>query len=436
MTSRIDHIVVERVPLDQLHPDPANAKLHDQRNIDVIAGSLQEHGQYIPLIAQTSTGRILKGNGTYAAMKQIGWTEADVVWFDCDDLQATRLALVDNRSSELGEWDEKTLLALLEQAGDIGSLGWNQDEFGILLDSVEIPIEGNDAQDPGPQEDKASELQVKWQTALGQLWLIPSKSMPGRCHRLLIGDSTKADDARRLMAGEKAALFSTDPPYLVDYTGDDRPHQGKDWSNLYREVTIEDKDQFLRTVFTVWSYHLVDNAAWFIWHASSTQGLFERALDECDVHVHEQIIWVKPKATQSFSVYAFQHEPCFFGWRTGHKPYTVDGFFSSHENGHTTVWCADWEGKLASVGNAHPTQKPVALFAIPMRNHTRPGDVCAEPFAGSGSQFVAGEQLGRLVYGCELEPCFGAVILERLAGMWLKPELSETALSASSPKTT
>jgi DNA modification methylase len=56
-----------------------------------------------------------------------------------------------------------------------------------------------------------------------------------------------------------------------------------------------------------------------------------------------------------------------------------------------------------------------------VRQHTRWGEVCYEPFAGSGSQYVAGEGLGRPVYGCEIMPEFAAVTLERLVGLGLQP---------------
>jgi len=72
----------------------------------------------------------------------------------------------------------------------------------------------------------------------------------------------------------------------------------------------------------------------------------------------------------------------------------------------------------------HPTSKPVELFAIPIQQHTFPGEICYEPFAGSGTQFVAAEQLGRLTYGIELQAEFVAVILERLSGMGLEPVLA------------
>jgi hypothetical protein len=90
----------------------------------------------------------------------------------------------------------------------------------------------------------------------------------------------------------------------------------------------------------------------------------------------------------------WQHEPCFFGWLKGRKPARCAGDYPP----------SVWELPTVPAGEHtdHPTSKPVELFAILMRQPTRPGEVCYEPFAGSGSQYVAGEGLGRLVYGCEM----------------------------------
>jgi DNA modification methylase len=77
------------------------------------------------------------------------------------------------------------------------------------------------------------------------------------------------------------------------------------------------------------------------------------------------------------------------------------------------VWTINWEGKNRTAGNEHPTQKPVEIFARPMRKHTRPDDVCVEPFSGSGSQIMAGEQLGRRCFACEIEPAFVDVAVRR-----------------------
>lgn len=111
-------------------------------------------------------------------------------------------------------------------------------------------------------------------------------------------------------------------------------------------------------------------------------------------------------------------EPCFFGWVRPNKPKNVAG---DHPR---TVWFLPTI--KPGVKTLHPTSKPLEVFALPMAQHTEPGDICYEPFAGSGSQFVAGEQMGRLVYGCEIAPEYVSVVLQRLADMGLTPRLIES----------
>jgi DNA modification methylase len=105
------------------------------------------------------------------------------------------------------------------------------------------------------------------------------------------------------------------------------------------------------------------------------------------------------------------------GWRKGSIP--------EHDGNQelNSVWEVDWEGKARVVGNDHPTQKPVEVFARPIRKHTRRGDVVFEPFCGSGSQVVGAEQTGRLCYAIDLCPAYVAVALERLSGLGLEPRL-------------
>src|SRR5207249_7398770 len=127
---------------------------------------------------------------------------------------------------------------------------------------------------------------------------------------------------------------------------------------------------------------------------------------------------VKPLAVHTYSFWPWRHEPCLMGWKQGSKP-EHDG-----DNSHalTTVWEIDWDGATRPVANEHPTEKPVEIFARPMRKHTQPGAICYEPFSGSGTQLVAAEQLGRRCYAMEIEPKYVAVTLERLASMGLTPE--------------
>ncbi len=121
--------------------------------------------------------------------------------------------------------------------------------------------------------------------------------------------------------------------------------------------------------------------------------------------VHEQIIWVKDRPVLGRSWYSWQHEPCFFGWVRPHRPDRVADDFLS------TVW----QVPTVAPGQRtdHPTSKPVEVFAIPIRQHTRRGDVCYEPFCGSGTQVIAAEQLGRRCYALEISAHYCDVVVRR-----------------------
>jgi DNA modification methylase len=112
----------------------------------------------------------------------------------------------------------------------------------------------------------------------------------------------------------------------------------------------------------------------------------------------------------------WQHEPCFFGWKQGNKPKRNAGAFP------TTVWQIDVP-VLPGVESRHPTEKPLELFTTPILLHTQRGDVCFEPFSGSGTHLCAAEKTERRCFAMEIEPAFVAVALERLSEMRLKPRM-------------
>jgi DNA modification methylase len=109
------------------------------------------------------------------------------------------------------------------------------------------------------------------------------------------------------------------------------------------------------------------------------------------------------------------------GWVKGNQP--PDYGEGNGERTQTTVW------EVASVSNAdrkdfnHSTPKPSALFAIPIVKHLQHGETAYEPFAGSGPQFLAAEQLGRRCYGMEIEPKYVAVIIHRMQQLGCTAEL-------------
>lgn len=407
--------------IDEVVPYANNPRINDGA-VSAVANSIREFGFQNPIIVDES-GVVICGHTRLKAARRLGMNEVPTVTatgLTEDQIRAYRLA--DNKTGEIAEWDIGRLTLELE------NIELDMLQFGFM--DIDLPgyEEPQPAKDPGAQIDKAEELREKWGTEAGQLWQIPSRSMPGREHRLLCGDSTSVSDVERLMAGERAVLFATDPPYAVAYDGTNhptnaqsRPSKNKDWSESYKdwdklgasaaEALYDGFCQVARDVA------IADEAAWYCWHASVNVRLVFGAWEKAGAFVHQQIIWVKSRPILGRSWYMWQHEPCLFGWVSPHKPKRTA------EDSPRTVW--EIESFSQKEKPEHPTPKPLEIFAIPMRQHTEPGDICYEPFSGSGSQQAAGEQIGRLVYGLEQEPRYVAVILERLQGMGLEPALTE-----------
>jgi DNA modification methylase len=383
---------VELVALSRLSCNPSNPRINDAA-VPHVAASLRRFGWQQPLVARRS-GEVIAGNTRLKAAHTLGMTEAPVVWFDGSDLEATAYSIADNRTHEFAEWDEPALAKLLDElrAEDgLDGVGYSGAEIDELLARVEASSDTHEVEDPGPVEPPLNPV-----TRLGDLWVLGK-------HRVLCGDSTKADDIARLLAGDKAALFSTDPPYCVDYTGNDRPihdgkSSGKDWSALYREVDIADLGTFLDGVFSACLPHVDDDAGIYVWHAHVQQPVIAATFERHGLLLHQVLVWSKPSATFGHAYYRWRHEPCAFGWKKGHKP---DHGFGQLE----TIWEADWDGK-ARITTFHPTSKPTRLFEIPMEQHTKLGAVVLEPFSGSGSQLIAAEKLSRRCRALEIQPAF------------------------------
>lgn len=414
-SASIQGLAIRRVPIASLHLDPANARAHPERNLESIVGSLKRFGQAEPLVVQKGTSRVVGGNGRLVAMTKLGWTECDVVELEISDVEAASLGLALNRTSDLAEWDEPALAKILKFLRDEDALvgvGFDAPEIDDLIAALDFGTPGI-VEDPGP--DPPSALAV---ARRGDTWLLGS-------HRLMCGDSTNAEEMARLVGKDKIALLSTDSPYCVNYTGNDRPihdgkPSGKDWSNVYREVDIADLGQFLDGTFSACLPHVVAHAPVYLWHAHVQQPTVAAAFERHGLLLHQVIVWVKPCATFGHSYFRWRHEPCAFGWRQGSKP----------EHGVAqldTVWECDWDGKSRPIDLGHPTSKPTRLFEIPIELHTKPGQVVLEPFSGSGSQLIAAEKLGRQCRAMEITPAFVDVAIKR----WQKATGNEARLEGT-----
>ena len=394
-----DRLAVEWVEIDRVFLSPANPR-HNEEAVPHVAASLRRFGFRQPLVAKRS-GEVIAGNTRLKAAKSLGMTAVPVAWFEGNDIDAVAYQIADNKTAEFATWDEPALAKLLGElrAEDaLEGVGFADDEIDDLLALLDVPDAGA-VDDEGPEEPPLNPV-----SKTGDLWVLGN-------HRLLCGDSTSASDMARLLAGKKATLLSSDPPYCVQYTGNDRPihdgkPSGKDWSHVYREVDIKDLGEFLDGVLNAALPHVVDEAPIYFWHAHVQQPTIAAVFERHGLLLHQVVVWVKPTATFGHSYFRWRHEPCAFGWKKGFRP--------THGTAQLdTIWECDWDGKARVVGNEHPTEKPTRLFEIPMELHTKPGAVVLEPFSGSGSQLIAAEKLGRHCRAMEISPTFVDVAVRR-----------------------
>jgi len=419
-----------RVQAGDLVPHPKNWRRHPRAQADALRALLTEIGYADALLVrELPDGRLMIVDGHLRA-ETTPDALVPVLVLDVSDEEADKILLTLDPLAAMAESDAERIKTLL-QTVQTDSQAVQELLRRTAGERLWELIHPEDFLEPPAQIDQAGELRCKWGTATGQLWRVGE-------HRLLCGDATKAEDVAQLMGDERAVLFATDPPYAVGYTGGSHPqswgnrgaaNRDKDWSGQYveaksadvsnsEEIGIELYRGFIKMAL---EFAIVRNAAWYLWHASKRHSMVEKVWGEFGAFVHQQIIWVKSRPVLTYSTYLWRHEPCLFGWVKGENPKTLRSQVgAAADEFPTTVW----EVPSSEVEtDAHPTSKPCRLFSLPMELHTEPGDICYEPFSGSGSQLIAAHQTGRRCYAIEKSPPFVAVALERMAALGLKPEL-------------
>lgn len=388
-------LLVEHLPVADLVPYARNARTHSREQIAVIAASIRKFGWTNPILIGEDDN-IIAGHGRVLAAKHMGIENVPIIRIGgMSPAEQRAYVIADNQTALRAGWDTEVLKLELDELKsldfDLGVIGFDDAELAGILDVRPIG-----ATDP----DFAPEPPVNPVAIRGDLWAL------GR-HRLLCGDCTQPEAVDSLMLGQKAVLMNTDPPYGVDYAAvkngiprsgfQDIQARGGDIENddLTDGVVLQ---AFLEASIRAAVPHLIVRAAFYFWHPMLTQGTFfaAAAAAAADILIHRQIIWVKPHMVLTRSgMYHWRHELCFYGWRRGNKP----AWYGS--KGQTSVWDDITKDQ---VSRDHPTQKPTELFERPIANHSKPGEIIYEPFAGSGSQIIAAEMTGRKCYAIEIAP--------------------------------
>ena len=220
------------------------------------------------------------------------------------------------------------------------------------------------------------------------------EAVPEPKHRVLCGDSTKAEDVARLMAGAKAGMMVTDPPYGVDYDG------GQANAKKREKLSGDDTTDVFNAGLSA-ALAAVPTGAWYVWHADRYAEPVYAAIRTCGFDVRALIVWNKLKAHYGApsAHYCQKHELCLYAVRDG------AGFCGP--SNEVTVWDIEQPHR----NEHHPTQKPVICMARAIRNHE--AESVYDPFLGSGTTLIAAEQLGRKCYGIDIAPLYCDVIVQR-----------------------
>jgi DNA modification methylase len=374
------------VPIDSVELHPRNPRLGA---VAAVAASLARFRQVKPIVVQRSTGYVIAGNHVLRAALSLGWTEIAANVQDLDDADAMALMLADNRTADLGGYDDTLLAAILAelQAEDnLAATGYDADDVAALIAQAGI-IEERDL-DAAPDLPAEAELYVK----RGQTWTL------GR-HTLMCGDSTVAEDVACLVGDDQVDLVWTDPPYGLAYRGKTK-----------RALTIVNDDlgpDGTRALVAA-ALRLAPLRPGGAFYVAAPSGpelhlAFLLALEDAGFRAHQTLCWVKDRFCLGHADYHARHENILYGWREGRAHYFVK------DRTQDTVWEIDRPAR----STVHPTMKPVDLVARAIRNSSTPGQLVYDPFAGSGTTLIAAEQTGRRCRAMELDPRYAQVILER-----------------------
>lgn len=381
-------LTIEYWPLSRLIPYVGNPRKNDAA-VDQMVASIRELGFAIPLLAVGATGELIDGHLRLKGGAKFGMQEFPVI--PCDGWTAPQIRAFRLMANRSVAWDatllEAEFKALEISSFDLKLTGFNSRE----IDGFTVHAPAAEDERPAPAAASIS--------LCGDVWLLGD-------HRLLCGDATDQADVLKAIGFRKPFLMVTDPPYGVSYDSDwrlragiDKPHQ----TLADGKVSNDDRCD--------WSpaWKLFPGTVAYVWHSGLHSAAVQSSLEAAGFALRAQLIWAKKSLVIGRGHYHWQHEACWYASRG-----------AAHWSGdrkQSTLWAIDnmhtSQGNVDDGKTVHSTQKPVECMRRPILNHTKPGDVVYDPFAGSGTTLIAAETTGRVCISIEIDPVYVDVIVER-----------------------
>lgn len=428
---RFQASVIEHWPVGRLVPYAANARIHDERQIGLLAGSLVEYGWLVPCLIDDE-GTLIAGHGRVLAAQQLGLESVPVIRVShLTPTQARAYRLADNRLTETAGWNDEILAAELHALNGDGfpldGLGFDEAE----LDRLMAPLDDDDELSGGA-EDQADEIRDTAHETLsrsGDLWVLGE-------HRMICGDSTDAAVVARLMDGDRASLLFTSPPY-----GNQRD---------YTTGGINDWDALMQGVFGQLDAIMAADGQVIV-----NLGLVHRD-NEWVPYWSDWLDWMREQGWRRFGLYVWDQGPGLPGDWNGRLAPSFEFLFHfnrrarkpqkfveckwaghindshggiRHKDGHVGEWTHAGKGvqqwripdnviritrhKARGIETEHPAVFPIALPEFVMRAYSKEGEIIYEPFAGSGTSIIAAEKAGRRVRAIELAALYNDLTVRR-----------------------
>jgi DNA modification methylase len=424
---------IELRKLNAIRPYDNNPRTNDA-GVDALAASIREFGFRQPIVVDEH-GVIVVGHTRWKAAQKLGLEEVPVhvaTGLTPEQIRAYRIA--DNQTASLSSWNFELLpleLAELRDADfDLGLLGFGADELAGLLDPGLQDGLCDPDEVPAPPDDAI--------TQPGDLWILGD-------HRLLCGDSSKADDVDRLLDGDRIQLVNTDPPYnvkveprsnnaiaagLSSFAGTGH-HQGLDLARYpekskptQKKLRAKDRplandfvsdaefDQLLHAWFGNLARALEPGRGFYIWGGYANLGNYPPVLKKSGLYFSQGIVWDKQHPVLTRKDYMGAFEIAFYGWKEG----AAHRFYGP--NNIPDLWSIK---KIPPQKMEHLTSKPADLAIRAMQYSTVPGENVLDLFGGSGSTLIGAERTGRNAYLMEIDELYCDVIVDRFQRFTGKP---------------
>ena len=420
---------IVQMKISDVHPYEKNPRLNDNA-VEPVAKSIAEFGFRSPIVVDKDHV-IICGHTRLKAAQRLGLETVPVhVAADLTPEQTKALRLVDNRTGELAKWDLE-LLGLEMQ--DLEQMNFKMDDYAFSdLELSQILGENDPVKQGKTDPDAVPETPADPVSKRGTVYQLGN-------HRVMCGDSTAKGDLIKLMNGQLADLWLTDPPYNVAYES----ANGLKIQNDNMNVTEFEK--FLTSAFMLASHTLKPGASFYVFHSDNFGNSFRNSIIAAGLTLRQCLMWVKNGFILGRQDYQWAHEPCLYGWKDGasHKWYgdrkqsTVinvpDCPFILREDGKyqlkvgTRIYSIDADTVCSEEATTvvecpkpkrndiHPTMKPVELLIKLLKHSCKRGDVIVDTFGGSGSTLIAAEQTGRTAFLMELDERYVDAIRKRYA---------------------